>query len=83
MVKNMLPTQGTRIQSLIWEEPTCRGATETVHHTVTTAEPLLWKPGAVTAGSTQPAARAQKSRSPREEKPARHSGRAALPGAKE
>ena len=27
-----LPMQGTRIQALIWEDPTCRGATKPVHH---------------------------------------------------
>ena len=27
-----LPMQGTWVQALVWENPTCRGATELVHH---------------------------------------------------
>ena len=27
-----LPMQGTRVQALVWEDPTCRGATKPVHH---------------------------------------------------
>ena len=27
-----LPVQGTGVQSLVWEDPTCRGATKPVHH---------------------------------------------------
>ena len=27
-----LPTQGTQIRSLVWEDPTCRGATKPVCH---------------------------------------------------
>ena len=27
-----LPMQGTRVQSLAWEDPTCRGATKPMHH---------------------------------------------------
>ena len=27
-----LPTQGTRVQALLWEDPTCRGATKPVSH---------------------------------------------------
>ena len=27
-----LPIQGTRVQSLVQEDPTCRGATKPVHH---------------------------------------------------
>ena len=28
----LLPMQGTRVQALVWEDPTCRGATKPVHH---------------------------------------------------
>ena len=28
-----LPIQGKRIQSLVWDDPTCRRATKPVHHT--------------------------------------------------
>ena len=27
-----LPIQGTRLQALVWEDPTCRGATKPVSH---------------------------------------------------
>ena len=27
-----LPMQGTWVQFLVWEDPTCRGATKPVHH---------------------------------------------------
>ena len=37
-----LPMQGTRVLSLVREDPTCRGA----------AEPVLWSPRAATAGPT-------------------------------
>ena len=33
-----LPMQGTRVRALVWEDPTCRGATKPVHHTT---EPAL------------------------------------------
>ena len=27
----LLPMQGTRVRALVWEDPTCRGATKPVH----------------------------------------------------
>ena len=27
-----LPIQGTRVRALVWEDPTCRGATKPVRH---------------------------------------------------
>ena len=27
-----LPMQGTRVRALVWEDPTCRGATRSVSH---------------------------------------------------
>ena len=27
-----LPMQGTRVRSVVWEDPTCRGVTKPVHH---------------------------------------------------
>ena len=27
-----LPTQGTRVRALVWEDPTCRGATKPARH---------------------------------------------------
>ena len=32
VVKNHLPVQGTRVPSLIGEDPTCHGATKPLHH---------------------------------------------------
>ena len=32
VVRTHLPMQGTGVQSLVWEDPTCRGATEPVSH---------------------------------------------------
>ena len=28
----LLPMQGTQVQALVWEDPTCRGATKPVSH---------------------------------------------------
>ena len=44
-----LPMQGTRVRSLVWEDPTCRGATKLVHHNdwTCTLEPTshsYWSP---------------------------------------
>ena len=38
-----LPVQGTRVRALVWEDPTCRGATKPVSHTTEPAclEPVL------------------------------------------
>ena len=38
-----LPMQGTRVRALVWEDPTCRGATRPVSHTTEPArlEPVL------------------------------------------
>ena len=27
-----LPTQGTQVRALVWEDPTCRGATKPMRH---------------------------------------------------
>ena len=31
-LRTRLPMQGTQVQSLIWEDPTCRAATKTMRH---------------------------------------------------
>ena len=36
-----LPMQGTRVQALVREYPTCRGATKPVHHNYARAPQLL------------------------------------------
>ena len=30
--KNLPPTQGTQVPSLVWDDPTCFGATKPEHH---------------------------------------------------
>ena len=35
---------GTRVQSLVWEDPTCRGATKPVRHNYLAHAPQLLKP---------------------------------------
>ena len=32
-----LPMQGTRVRALVWEDPTCHGATKPVHHNYCTS----------------------------------------------
>ena len=32
VVKNSPPSAGTRVRSLVWEDPACRRATKPVHH---------------------------------------------------
>ena len=41
--KNPPPVQGTRVQSLVWEDPTCLGAAKPMHHNYWTCalEPVL------------------------------------------
>ena len=39
-----LPMQETGVQALVWEDPTCRGATKPVRHTYRACVPQLLKP---------------------------------------
>ena len=39
-----LPMEGTRAQALVWEDPTCCGATKPVHHNYWARAPQLLKP---------------------------------------
>ena len=39
-----LPMQGTQVQSLVWEDPTCRGATKPMCHNCWAHVPQLLKP---------------------------------------
>ena len=48
-LRNCLPVQGTRLRALVWEDPTCCGATKPVRHNT---EPALQSPRATT---TEPA----------------------------
>ena len=36
--------QGTRVRALVWEDPTCHGATKPVHHNYWAHVPQLLKP---------------------------------------
>ena len=56
-----LPMQGTRVRSLVREDPTCHGATKPC---ATAIEPVLWSPRATTTEAHVPRARA-----PQQEKP--------------
>ena len=53
--------QGTRVQSSVREDPTCRGGP---HMPWSTTEPVLWSPGTTTTEPTGPRACA-----PQQEKP--------------
>ena len=70
-----LPMQGTQVQSLVREDPTCRGATRPVRHNYWARVPQLLKPERL-----EPVLRNKKSH--RDEKPAltttRESPRAAM-----
>ena len=39
-----LPMQGTQVRALVWEDPTCRGATKPMHHNYWACVPQLLKP---------------------------------------
>ena len=56
-----LPMQGTRVQALVWEDPTC---VEQLSPCATTTEPALQSPRATTTEAHMPRARA-----PQQEKP--------------
>ena len=60
--------QGTRVQSLVREDPTCRGATKPC---ATTTEPVLYSLWATTTEAHAPRARA-----PQQEKPPQWEARA-------
>ena len=64
-----LPMQGTRIPALVWEDPTCRGATKPVHHNywACALEPAshnYWSPQAPTTEARVPRARAPQQKKP-------------------
>ena len=43
-LRTHLPMQGTRVQALVWEDPTCCGATKPVRHNYWAPVPQLLKP---------------------------------------
>ena len=60
-LKILLPIQGTRIQALVQEDPTCRGATKPMHHN-------YWA-CALEPQATTTEARVPRARAPQQEKP--------------
>ena len=56
--------QGTRVWALVWEDPTCRGATKPVRHNYWAHVPQLLSPRATTTEAHKPRAHA-----PQQEKP--------------
>ena len=63
--------QGTRVRALVWEDPTCRGATKPVRHNYWARVPQLLSPCATTTEARTPRARA-----PQQEKPLQQEARA-------
>ena len=59
-----LPMQGTRVRALVWEDPTCRGATKPVRHNYRACEPQLLSPRATTTEARAPRARALQQEKP-------------------
>ena len=47
-----LPMQGTRVQALVWEDPTCHRATKPMHHNYWAHEPQLLSSRAATTEPT-------------------------------
>ena len=65
--------QGTRVQALVQEDPTCRGATKPVRHNYWACEPQLLSPRATTTKTHAPRDRApQQEKPPQWEAPACH-----------
>ena len=72
-----LPMQETRVQALVWEDPTCRGATKPMHRNYWTCvlEPASHNYWACVPQLLKPAPRARvpkQERSHRNEKPVHH-----------
>ena len=43
-LRNLLPVQGTQVQTLVWEDPTCHGATKPMCHNYWACVSQLLKP---------------------------------------
>ena len=56
--------QGTRVWSLVWEDPTCRGPTEPKSHNYWAHKPQLLSPHATTTEARAPRARALQQEKP-------------------
>ena len=63
--------QGTQVQSLVREDPTCRGATKPANHNYWAREPQL-----LSLRATTTEARATRARPPQQEKPPQGEARA-------
>ena len=68
VVKNRLPTQGTWVRALVWEDPTCRGATACVPQLLSlhsrARKPQLLSPHATTTEAHGTRARALQQEKP-------------------
>jgi len=51
VVKNLPDDAGTRVLSLVWEDPTCLKATKTMHHDFRTHVLQLLKPTRASLGN--------------------------------
>ena len=56
--------QGTQFRALVWEDPTCRGATKSVHHNYWARKPQLLSPRATTTEAHAPRAHALQQEKP-------------------
>ena len=59
-----LPVQGTRVRSLVWEDPTCRRATKPMRHNYWAHAPQLLSLRAATTEPCMPRARALQQEKP-------------------
>ena len=59
-----LPMQGTQVRSLVWEDPTCRGATKPASHNYWACVPQLLSPHATTTEAHTPRAHALQQEKP-------------------
>ena len=64
-----LPMQGTWVQSLVQEDPTCRGATKSVHHSYWACALEPMNPQLLNPCATATEACAPRARAPQQEKP--------------
>ena len=75
--------QGTQVQALVWEDPTCRGATKPMRHdywacALEPASHNYWahEPQLLSLHATTTEARAPRARAPQQEKPLQWEARA-------
>ena len=64
--------QGTQVRALVWEDPTCHGATKPVRHNYWAHKPQLLSPHATTTEPAHLEPVLHKERRHRNEKPSHH-----------